>query len=165
MTTTTLTGKTHLHVGVTINKSPEQVYRFWRDFENLPRFMPHLESVQVLDNNRSHWVARGPADTRAEWDARIINDQENELIAWESVEGAQVPNAGSVRFVPYRGGRMTEVHLTMNYEAQGDTVRAAVASLFAPEEQVREDLCRLQQVMETGEVATIQGQPHGTCEG
>jgi len=84
----------HVETSVTINRRPEEIYQFWREFENLPRFMKHLESVTKLDSNRSHWVAKGPAGETEEWDAEIYNEKENELIAWRSLPGADVVNAG-----------------------------------------------------------------------
>src|ERR671939_1070996 len=89
---------------VTINRSPEELYRFWRNFENLPRFMSHLKSVRVVDDMRSHWTAKGPAGSDVEWDAEVINEVPNELIGWRSVDGSQIANAGSVRFTPTTGG-------------------------------------------------------------
>ena len=149
---------------VTVNRSPEECYRFWRDFENLPRFMRHLESVQVLDGNRSRWTARAPLGT-VSWDAAIINDVPDELIAWRSLEGADVDNAGSVRFRAVPGNRGTTVTVELNYEPPAGRLGVTIAKLFGeePEQQVREDLRRFKQVMEAGEVATVQGQPsyHG----
>ncbi|MBW3625473.1 MAG: DUF2892 domain-containing protein, partial [Armatimonadetes bacterium] len=92
---------------VTLMKSPEELYRFWRQLENLPSFMTHLESVTVTGDKRSHWVAKAPAGRTVEWDAEIINEEENKLIAWRSLEGAEINNAGSVRFQPAPGGRGT----------------------------------------------------------
>jgi uncharacterized membrane protein len=139
---------------VTINSSPEQLYRFWRNFENLPRFLDHLESVSVQDDKRSHWVAKGPAGTKAEWDAEIINEIPNELIGWRSVDGSKVDNAGSVHFTP--SGRGTEVKVVLRYDPPGGVVGATVAKLFGedPAHQVQEDLRRLKQLVETGEIAT-----------
>ena len=148
---------------VTINKSPEELYQFWRNFENLPRFMHHLESVQVLDRNLSHWVAKAPAGMTAEWDAQIINEKENELIAWRSLDGATIANAGSVRFTRANQGRGTVVKVEINYGAPGGNVGAAIAKLFGeePSQQVEEDLRRFKQMMETGEAASTAGQPSG----
>ena len=148
---------------VTINAPPEQLYRFWRNFENLPRFMCNLESVTVRDNNRSHWVAVGPAGTRAEWEAEIINEVPNELIGWRSVEGSNVDNAGSVHFIPAPGGRGTEVKVVLRYDPPGGVFGAAMSKLFGedPEMQVQEDLRRFKMLVETGEVATIAGQATG----
>jgi uncharacterized membrane protein len=148
---------------IIINKSPEELYNFWRDVENLPRFMNHLESVRSIGDNRSHWVAKAPAGTTVEWDAEIYNEKENELIAWRSLESADVPNAGSVHFTPVGGGRETEVKVSLKYDPPGGIVGSAVARLFGenPEQQISEDLHRFKQVMETGEITTTAGQPSG----
>lgn len=147
----------------TINRSPEELFRFWRDFENLPRIMSHLESVKVTGGNRSHWVAKAPGGSTVEWDAEIYNEKENELIAWRSLEGSDVDNAGSVRFTPATGGRGTEVRVTLKYDPPGGVIGAAIAKLFGeePAQQVQEDLRRFKQFMETGETATTEGQPSG----
>lgn len=139
---------------ITVNRPPEELYRFWRNFENLPRFMRHLESVQVMGETRSHWRAKAPIGTRVEWDAEIINDRPHELIAWRSREGADVDNAGSVHFKRAPGGRGTEVRVEMQYIPPGGVIGATLAKLFgeAPEQQVSEDLRRFKQVMEVGEV-------------
>lgn len=146
---------------VTINARPEQIYAFWRNFENLPRFMEHLESVDVHDSTRSHWVAKGPAGLKAEWDAEIINEIPNELIGWRSVDGSRVQNAGSVHFTST--GRGTEVKVLLRYDPPGGALGAAVAKLFGeePSMQVQEDLRRLKQLLEAGELATTAGQPWG----
>jgi uncharacterized membrane protein len=148
---------------VTINKSPEELYRFWRKFENLPRFMNHLEAVHDMGGNRSHWVAKAPANSTVEWEAEIYNEKENELIAWRSLEGAQVDNAGSVRFEPDQAGRGTTVRVTLKYDPPGGTIGKLIAKLFgeAPDQQVEEDLRRFKQLMETGETPTTEGQPSG----
>lgn len=153
---------------VTINKTPEELYRFWSNLENLPRFMEHLESVRVLDDKISHWVAKGPLGTSVEWDAEIINKKENELIAWRSVEGATVPNAGSVRFEGKSGANDgTIVKVSLSYAPPGGIIAATFAKLFGeePHQQVEEDLRRFKQVMETGETASVQGQPSGRGAG
>jgi len=115
---------------VTINKSPAELYRFWRNFENLPNFMSHLEAVRVDDNKISHWVAKAPGGTTVEWDAEIINEVENELIAWRSLEGMTVPNAGSVRFQALPHNRGTAVKVTLSYDPPGGGLGAAIAKLF-----------------------------------
>jgi uncharacterized membrane protein len=147
---------------VTINKPPAELYSFWRRFENLPRFMNHLESVTTT-GNRSHWVAKAPAGTSVEWDAEIYNEKENELIAWRSLEGSQVDNAGSVRFEPATGGRGTILRVSLKYDPPGGSLGAAVARLFGenPEQQIDEDLRRFKQLMETGETPTTAGQSSG----
>ena len=140
---------------ITIDRSPEELYRYWRNFENLPRFMKHLESVRDTGGGRSHWVAKAPSGT-VEWDAEIINERENEMIAWQSLENADVPNAGSVWFEAAPGGRGTQVKVSLDYNAPAGKVGAAVAKLFGeePEQQIEEDLRRFKQVMEAGAIAT-----------
>jgi uncharacterized membrane protein len=157
----------HVEQAFTINRPPEELYSFWRKLDNLPRFMEHLESVTVQDEKRSHWVARGPAGMRIEWDAEIINDEPNQTIAWRSLSGAEVDNAGSVRFVPGRGDRGTEVHIVMDYIPPAGRVGKWVAMLFGknPDSTIREELRNFKRIMEIGEVPTIQGQPRGTCFG
>jgi len=152
---------------VTINRPVEELYRFWHNFENLPRFMKHLESVSVMDDKRSHWVATGPAGTKVEWDAEIINDVPNEVIGWRSLENANVDNAGSVRFRPAPGGRGTQVEVTLNYAPPAGKVGAAVAKIFrqAPDQQITEDLHRFKQLMEAGEIPSTEGQPSGRAAG
>src|SRR5262249_17833416 len=146
---------------VVVNASPEARYRFWRDLRNLPRFLNHLDSVQVLDNRHSHWVAKGPAGTRIEWDAEIINEAENELIAWQPTENADVYNSGPVHFHGAPGGRGTAVKVVIRYAPPAGALGVAVAKLFGeePSQQVEADLRRLQQIMEAGEIATTVGQP------
>jgi uncharacterized membrane protein len=134
---------------VVVGRPVQEVYHFWRNFENLPRFMDHLESVTVIDENRSHWVAKAPAGLRIEWDATIHNEIENELIAWRSLPGADVNNAGSVHFTPAGDGR-TEVRVVLSYEPPAGRIGAAVAKLLGeePSQQVDDDLRRFKQVME-----------------
>lgn len=155
----------HIVRAFTINKPVEELYTFWRNFENLPRFMQHLDTVQKLDaeGTRTRWVARAPLGQQVEWDAEIINEIPNELIAWQSTEDAQIPNAGTVRFRPAPEGRGTEVKVTLNYLPPAGIVGATVAKLFGeePSLQVEDDLRRFKRLMETGEIATTKGQPHG----
>lgn len=147
---------------VTVNRPPEELYRFWREFENLPRIMDHVESVRTIDNTRSHWTVKAPAGRTVEWDAEIITEQENALIGWRSLPGAQIANAGSVRFTPAPGGRGTEVAVTLEYDPPLGPAGATIASLFGeePSQQVREDLRRFKQLMETGETPSNEG-PRG----
>lgn len=148
---------------VTINRQPEELYRFWRDLENLPQFMKYISTVSVIDDKRSHWVARGPAGKRVEWDAEIINDIENELIGWRSLPGSDVDSGGSVRFEPAPGRRGTEVRVSLQYNLPGGSVGAVFAKLTGqdPKKQIQQDLRRLKQLMETGEIPTTEGQPAG----
>jgi uncharacterized membrane protein len=152
---------------ITVRRSPEEVYGFWRDFANFPQFMTHLESVTVSGDRRSHWKASGPAGRSFEWDAEITDDRPNELIAWRSLEGANVPNSGSVRFMPAPRDQGTEIRLEMEYEPPGGAVGAAVARLFGqePATQADDDLRRFKQVMETGTVVRSDGSPEGTRAG
>jgi uncharacterized membrane protein len=139
---------------VTINRPVLEVYRFWRNFENLPRFMDHLEAVTVIDDLRSHWVAKGPAGTRVEWDAIIHNEVDDELIAWRSLPGSEVNNAGSVHFTPTPDGTGTDVRVVLSYEPPAGKVGAAVARLLGeePSKQVADDLRRFKQVMDSGDI-------------
>lgn len=141
---------------VTINRSPEELYSFWRNFQNLPRFMSHLKSVTVTGDKRSHWVAKGPAGSEAEWDAEIINEVPNELIGWRSVDGSQINNAGSVHFTRTIANRGTEVKVILRYDPPGGVLGAVIAKLFGedPARQVQEDLRTLKQILETGERST-----------
>jgi uncharacterized membrane protein len=140
----------------TIEMSRSELYTFWRNFENLPRFMEHLVSVKVLTPTRSHWVAKAPAGMTVEWDAELVNDIPDTLIAWKSVGDADVPNAGSVHFSDAPGDRGTIVKVVMDVEHPGGTVGKVVAKLFGedPDREVREDLRKFKQLMETGEVTT-----------
>ncbi len=150
-------GKGHaMHVKkvITVRRSPEEVYRYWRDFGNLPRFMNNLESVRVLDQRRSRWKAQAPAGKTVEWDAEIVEDRPNELIAWRSIEGADIENSGEVRFRAAPREQGTEIEVKLSYEAPAGKVGRVVAKLFGkePAQQVRGDLRRFKQVLETGEV-------------
>jgi uncharacterized membrane protein len=148
---------------ITVNRPASELYEFWHDFENLPRFMQHLEHVETLDSRRSHWVAKAPANRTVEWDAVITDDVPNERIAWRSVDGSQVSNSGVVRFVPAPGDRGTEIHVELSYDPPAGAAGALVAKLFGeePGQQVRDDLRRFKQVVETGEVLLSDGSPEG----
>jgi len=148
---------------VTVNKPADELYRYWRNFANLPRFMRHLDSVQELGEGRSHWQAKAPLGQTVEWGATIINEVENELIAWQSVEGAQVNNAGSVRFTAAPADRGTEVRVTLSYEPPAGKAGVVIAKILGeePGRQVSDDLRRFKQLMETGELPTNDRQPMG----
>ncbi|MFI6789706.1 SRPBCC family protein [Nonomuraea sp. NPDC050383] len=156
-------GPLRLHASITINRPREEVYRFWRDLENLPTFMAHLESVREVGEGRSLWKARGPV-TDLRWEAEIIDDRAGELIAWGSVRGATVTTGGRVAFTDGPGGRGTVVDVAMEYTVPGRALGAAFAKLLGehPEQQVRDDLRRFKQVMETGEVVRSDASPEGT---
>jgi uncharacterized membrane protein len=134
---------------VVIHRPRGELFRFWRQFDNLPRFMDNLESVTILDSRRTHWVAKGPVGTRVEWDAEIHNEIEGELIAWRSLPGADVDQAGSVHFSPTADGQ-TEVRVVMRYAAPGRKAGDAVGHILGdnPERQIADDLRRFKQVME-----------------
>jgi uncharacterized membrane protein len=138
---------------ITVNSSPEEAYTFWRNFENLPRFMAHLESVRVMDQRRSYWKAKAPLGATVEWAAEITEDRPHQLIAWRSV-AADVPNSGQVRFVEAPNRQGTEVHVELTYDPPGGVVGASIAKLFGeePSQQVDGDLRRFKQMLEVGEV-------------
>jgi uncharacterized membrane protein len=140
---------------IRLEKPLAEVYRFWRRLENLPQFMTHLERVTELGDRRSHWVAKGPADIRVEWDAEIINEVENKVIGWRSIPGGDVVTAGSVTFEPARAGRSTQVTVSLQYAVPAGTLGAWLAMIFGrePSQTIREDLRRFKQLLEAGEVA------------
>ena len=148
---------------VTVNRAIDEVYAEWREIEQLPRIMSHLESVQDLGNGMSHWVAKAPFGRTVEWDAEIIHDHESRVISWRSVEGADVPNVGAVHFHEAPGDRGTEVRVRIEYSPPAGKVGATVAKLFGeePGQQVSDDLRRFKQYMEAGEIPTTEGQPRG----
>ncbi|MGS2641315.1 SRPBCC family protein [Streptosporangium sp. LJ11] len=156
-------GPMSLRAAITINRPRPEVYRYWHDFENLPRFMTHLDSVETTGDGHSHWKARGPLKP-VEWDAEIVEDRSDELIAWRSLPGALVGNSGSVRFADAPGGRGTEVRVNLAYDPPGGRAGLAFARILGehPEQQVRDDLRRFKQVLETGEVVRSEGSPEGT---
>jgi uncharacterized membrane protein len=147
-----------------VNLPPEEVYRFWRDFQNLPRFMRHLEAVHDMGEGRSHWKVKGPAGMEVEWDATIIADIPGEVITWRSLEGSDVDNAGAVRFERAAGGRGTIVKVNIEYNPIGGVIGATVAKLFGeePEQQLDDDLRRFKQVLEVGEVVVSDATLLGT---
>ncbi|AFY93512.1 SRPBCC family protein [Chamaesiphon minutus] len=145
------------------NKSIEELYQYWHNFENLPTFMKHLKSVTVLNETRSHWIANAPLGNSVEWDADIITDTPNRLISWASIPGANVENSGFVRFTPAPPGRGVEVKVVLEYSVPGGALTAAIASVFGenPEQQIGDDLRRFKMLMETGELAISEGQSSG----
>jgi uncharacterized membrane protein len=141
---------------ITIDRPRADLYRLWRDFSNLPRFMQHVERVDVLSPERSHWVVRAPGGMKVEWDSILTDDRPNELLAWRSADGADVRNTGRVEFRDAPGGRGTEVRAVLAYEPPGGTIGRALATLLGeePSLQARDDLRRFKQMVETGEVST-----------
>jgi uncharacterized membrane protein len=135
---------------IDIEREPAEVYRHWRKLENLARFMEHVESVEEIDSERSRWVVRGPLGQQLRWDARIVNEREGELIAWESLPGAEVSNAGSVWFEP-NGNGGTRLKVSLKYDPPAGMVGAAAAKLFgeSPDEELRQDLGRFKEIIET----------------
>jgi uncharacterized membrane protein len=148
---------------VVVNRPPHALYEFWRAFENFPRFMYHVKSVRTSGPGMSHWVVNGPAGSTVEWDARISADTPNELIAWQSLEGADVQNSGIVRFEPRPGNRGTIVRVDVEYRPPGGRAGKLAAMLFneSPEQQIYDDLHRFKQIVETGEVVRSDGSPEG----
>jgi uncharacterized membrane protein len=148
---------------IQINRSPAELYNFWRNFKNLPRFMSNVESVETLGDRRTHWRVKGPAGKRIEWDAEIVEEHPDKLIAWRSLEGAHVENCGTVRFEAAPGGRGSYIRVHVQYTPPGGIFGATVAKLFGrePHQQIHEDLHHLKQIMETGEIITTEGQPAG----
>jgi uncharacterized membrane protein len=156
---------TRVEESITILRPREELYRFWRELSNLPRIMAHLKSVVCASDQRSHWVAEGPLGVPVEWDAEIINERENEMIAWRSVGESEVETAGSVHFTEAPGERGTEVHVVLKYDPPAGKLGIGAARLLgqSPSHEIREDLRRFKRIMETGTVPTIEGQPRGTC--
>ena len=151
----------HVYESIVINRPAIELFRFWRDFSNLPRFMEHLEEVDVITPTRSVWTARAPAGMRVEWEAEVINEIDGELIGWQSTENADVATAGSVKFVPVLGGG-TEIIVHLQYEPPAGKLGSFVASMFGeePAQQIRADLRRLKEILETGGVTrTTSGAP------
>lgn len=161
-TNRSLAGKIHVKKSVTINNSPAEIYQFWRNFENLPKFMTHLESVTVTGEKTSFWKAKAPFGTTVEWGAEITSDVENKRIGWQSAGDADIPNSGVVEFNP-TVNRGTEVRVVLTYESPGGQIGATIAKLFGeePSQQVYGDLCRLKSMMEAGEIIKVEGQTSG----
>ena len=151
---------------VTIGKPVNEVYEFWHNFENLPRFMRHLESVRVITPSRSHWKAKAPAGKTVEWEAETIEDVPNEKISWRSVEGSDVYNAGTVTFAKAPRGMGTEVRVEMEYDPPFGKLGSKIAMIWReePGQQIQDDLRHFKQVMEIGEIvvsdASVRRGPH-----
>jgi uncharacterized membrane protein len=151
--------KVYVEEVTTVNKPVDEVYRSWKNFESFPRFMRHLESVHMLPNGRSRWRATAPAGTTVEWEAETVADREGELIAWRSVEGSQIQNSGTVQFRPAPGARGTEIRVRLEYQPPAGQLGRGIAWLFGeePEQQIRDDLRRFKQLLETGEIPISDG--------
>jgi uncharacterized membrane protein len=154
----------HASASCVVNRPLEEVYNFWRDFQNLPRFMRHLESVENIGEGRSRWKAKGPAGIDVEWEAMIVADVPGEVITWRSLENSDVDNAGAVRFEQAPGGRGTIVKVNFEYQPIAGVLGATVARLFGeePNQQLDDDLRRFKQVLEVGEVVVSDATLLGT---
>ncbi len=148
---------------VTINKPAEELYQYWRKLENLPNFMEHLQTVEQIDEKRSHWVARLAGGLPVAWDAEIVEDQPNERIVWRTLPDAQVQQSGVVTFKPTNGERGTVVKVDIKYSPPGGIVGETFARMLngITAQQVKDDIRRFKSLMETGEVPTTEGQPSG----
>lgn len=148
---------------ITIDKPRPEVYQYFRNFQNLPRFMRHVKAVRELDGNRTHWVIQAPAGKQVEWDAVIHNEVPNERIAWRTLPGGDVQSAGAVLFRDAPGARGTEVQVELQYNPPAGVIGAVLAQLWGEEPgvQIDDDLHRFKQIMELGEIVTTEGQPSG----
>jgi len=153
----------HVERGFTIMKPIDEVYRFWRNFENFPKFMSHLDSVVVTGDRWSHWVARGPLGTTASWHAEIVDEAPNQHIVWRSKPDSMIDTRGSVQFRQAPGDRGTELFVAMDYRPPIGKVGDALFTLFghSAEQKIREDLRHMKQLLEAGEIPTTEGQSHG----
>jgi uncharacterized membrane protein len=142
---------------VTIDRRPEELYAFWRDFSNLAALMENIERIEQVDAQRSHWVVKGPAGKTVEWDSLVTEDIPDRRIAWQAAEGADVQNSGWVEFRPAPGDRGTEVHALIAYDAPGGAFGRTIAKQREPNTQMRRELRRFKQLMETGEITTSEG--------
>lgn len=154
-----------IHVGTsfTVNKPIGEVYNFWRNFENLPRFMRHLRSVHTTGEKTSHWETHTPPRMSIGWDTEITDERGDDYILWRSLPGSAIEHRGSIQFrtAPFAGG--TEIVVSLDYRPPAGRVGASFARLFGanPEQHVREDLRRFKQLIEAGEIPTTEGQPSG----
>ncbi|MDV3222758.1 SRPBCC family protein [Intrasporangium sp.] len=156
-------GPLSLRASVTVNRPPDEVYAYWRDFAHLPTFMTHLESVTTSDDNRSTWVATAPFGKTVRWEAEMTGDEPGQRISWRSLPGADIDNSGTVHFAPAPGDRGTEVSVALHYDVSGGRIGQTIAKLLGeePEQQVRDDLRRFKQVLETGDVVRSDALPDG----
>jgi uncharacterized membrane protein len=159
----------HIAMSYLIDKPASELYQVWRDFGRLPEFMEHLESVEKIDDRRSHWIAKAPSvyGGAVEWDAEVIADEPDARIEWRSLAGSDVDHRGSIRFSKALGKRGTLVRVQLRYAPPAGQLGRWTAKLFGeePEQQVREDLRNFKRLMETGEIPTTESQPRGACTG
>jgi uncharacterized membrane protein len=153
----------HFETSMTINRPAEEVFRYWRNFQNLPLFMSHLQEVRVTGDRSSEWKARGPMGTTVSWQAEITDEKPDQWIVWRSLPGADLDSVGSVQFRPAPGNRGTELTVALDYQPAGGQFGRLVAAMFGrdPEMTIREDLRNFKHIMEAGEIPTIKGQPSG----
>jgi len=146
---------------VTVNRAVDELYRFWRDLSNVPTFMERIDSVRVTGDRRSHWIATGPLGLPFEWEAEIVEDRENQVISWQSLAGSEIDSGGAVKFRPAPGARGTEVTLELEYTPPGRELTAQLLKLMgqAPAQQLREDLRRFKELMETGQIIVAPSDP------
>jgi uncharacterized membrane protein len=156
-------GTAEIKYAVTIGRPREVLYAFWRDFTNLAQLMPDILEIRPAGERRWHWTVRGPGGVTVEWNAELVDQRKDELLAWHSVDNADIAHEGNVRFLPAPGGRGTEIHVMLTLRAPAGRTGRAVAWLFGeePGKQLRDGLRRLKQKAETGEVPTITPQPAG----
>ena len=160
-------GSLRVESSILVNSPPQDVFRFWRDFENLPRFMSYLQSVRVTGDRRSHWIAKAAGAPAIEWDAEITEEVPGQRISWQSLRDSSVSNSGSVEFEAAPGRRGTIIRVQMDFGNRAHALGAAIAALMGrhPEQIVDKDLRRFKQVLETGEIITTEGQSAGRREG
>lgn len=149
-----------IHTALTIDKPAAELYAFWRPLENLPRIMKNLIEVTDLGGGRSHWVGKSALGLKAQWDAEIVEEREGRFLSWRSLPGSMISNAGTVSFEDSPNGRGTIVRVTM--EVGTGLGKVATKLGGATQQEVREDLKRFKALMEAGEIATTEGQSHGT---
>ncbi|HEX8907519.1 MAG TPA: SRPBCC family protein [Longimicrobiaceae bacterium] len=153
-----------VNASITVNRTPDEAYAAWRDFEQAPRYMDRITRVEILDPTRSRWTATGPMGRSWTWESQVVEDVAGELIAWESLPGAELPNRGWVQFLPAGGdGRQTEVRYFVEFDPPGGIIGDAIASVFhdAPKEMIRGDLRRFRQMVESAETTTATAQSSG----
>ncbi len=154
----------YLERSIIVNKTPRECYDWWRDLRNMPRFTRNLERVIPLDEKHSQWVSKDFGGTRVQWRARINEDIPGERILWSATQDSSFAHAGSVTFAPATGGRGALITVSIHYHVPGGRIGAALAQFLGPDPmgEVRENLRRFKQLLETGEIATTSGQPSGS---
>ena len=147
----------------TVTRPADEVYGFWSSFDRFPSFMAHVDDVSVTGPRTSHWKVSAQFDREVEWDAETTEQDPGNHLAWRSLEGADVPSSGDVRFVTAPDGTSTEVRVTLTYDVPGGSLGRALAKYFGeePSQHLDDDLRRFKQVMETGEVVRSEGSPEG----